>query len=117
MFQIEPIEEVITRRKVMVTLDEDEIAKVLVDPREFQKALRAQKTAWNGHRSVWSATGHANARRAAKKATRPKAAEKKMTGVKCPKCHKVFKKLGRHVASCTGNRDPLASALPSALEE
>lgn len=68
MLKIEPIEEVVTTRKLIVTIDEEEIAHILVDPRDFQKALRQQKRNWNGH-STWSETGHAT--RAARKTSPP----------------------------------------------
>jgi hypothetical protein len=116
MLQIEPIEEVITKRKLIVTIDEDEIAKILVDPRPFQKMLRKQKTAWSGTHRNWASDGHATRPQRARKAAEKKTV--KIRGVKCPKCHKVFKALGRHVASCTGGKNPLASVrVPSPLDE
>jgi|MudIll2142460700_1097286.scaffolds.fasta_scaffold00120_21 hypothetical protein len=117
MLHIEPIEEIVTTRKLVVTLDEDDIAKILVDPRAFQKALRQEKSKWNGVRQSWSDTGHATtgAKRSRKTAEKKSG---KVRGVKCPKCHKVFKALGRHAATCTGNKDLFASVrAPSPLDE
>lgn len=109
MLHIEPIEEVITKRKVVVEMDEDEIAKILVDARNFQKELRKQRSKWYGP-AAYMNNGQVRAKRAkaARKATHPKAVKKsgKVRGVKCPKCHRVFKALGRHASTCTGNNDP-----------
>jgi hypothetical protein len=117
MLHIEPIEEVITKRKLVIEIDEDEIANILTDARTFQKELRKQRAKWYGP-AGWKLNGHvpARAKRVAKNAAEKKSG--KVRGVKCPKCHKVFKALGRHSATCTGNKDPLASArVPSALDE
>src|SRR5512139_3714334 len=105
MLHIEPIEEVITKRKLIVEIDEDEIAKILVDARPFQKQLRQERAKWSGSRAV-------------RKAVHPKAVKKEgKPGVKCPKCHKVFKALGRHLSVCTGDKDPFGAAARSVPEE
>lgn len=117
MLHIEPVEEVVTKRKLVIEIDEDEIAKILVDPRGFQKELRKQKSKWYGP-AAYMNNGHVRAKKAkaARKATENKSG--KVSGVKCPKCHMIFKRLGRHASTCTGNKDPLSSArVPSPLDE
>ncbi len=116
MLDVKPIEEVVTKRSVVITLDEEEIAQVLVDPRGLQKALREQKHLWNGNGTVWSETGHASTRASTKaqpKRAGLKAAQKKMNekGQRCPKCKRIFKRLGRHVSTCTGKIDAFDSAM------
>ncbi len=104
MFTIEPKTETIVKHSVVVTLDEEEIASILVDPRAFQKHLRQIKRLWS-KRSAWSKTGQADQRpgRRAKKD-----AEKKSGGLEtCPKCGLTFKRLASHLRACQGP-DPLA---------
>ena len=110
MLQIEPIEKVITQRSLVVTMDEEEIAKILVDARPFQKALRQQKSAWY-HNGAWQARET--------KTIHPKDVVKKAgtRGVKCPKCGKSFKALGRHLSVCMGNKDLFGAAERSPLDE
>ncbi len=106
MLQIEPIEEVVKQRRVVVTIDEDDIAKILVDPRPFQKMLRKQKSAWNGGHSTWSATGHADGRSRTKRNGKKvaKSGPKAQGRLKCQwGCGKRFKQEGwkvRHEQEC-----------------
>ncbi len=103
MFIIEPKTETIVKHSVVVTLDEEEIASILVDPRAFQKNLRQIKKLWS-KRSAWSHTGHADQRHTRIK----KESEKKSGGLEtCPKCGLTFKRLASHLRACQGP-DPLA---------
>lgn len=115
MLHIEPIEEVITKRKLIVEIDEDEIAKILVDARPFQKQLRQERAKWSQSRAAFSLNGdHPHRKRAVRKTVEKKLGK---PGVKCPKCHKVFKALGRHLSVCTGDKDPFGAAARSVAEE
>lgn len=116
MLKIEPIEEVITKRKLIVEIDEDEIAKILVDARPFQKQLRQERAKWSSGHGAFSLNGHQpHRKRAVKKASEKKSG--RVRGVRCPKCYRVFKRLGRHVQTCTGQVDPLVAAGRSPLDE
>jgi hypothetical protein len=90
MYNIEPKQTTVIHRSVVITLDEDEIAQILVDPRKFQKELRSVKSMWSNSVSTWSATGQA-----------PKASEKKMGRGRTPKipcevCGKLVGAQGMH---------------------
>jgi hypothetical protein len=104
MLQIEPIEEVVTKRKVVVTIDENEMAKILVDARPFQKMLRKQKSAWRDDgRSTWSASGHADGNSRTKKQA-AQVAQKGKGRLQCQwGCGKRFQQAGwkaRHEEIC-----------------
>ena len=111
MWSIEPHREEIVKYSVTVTLDEDEITKILVNPKDFLAQLRSIRAQW--HRGAsWAATGHASLNgHKPRKVVAKNAAGKRLW--RCPKCHKFFRSPGRHLAACRGEKDPLArSALP-----
>lgn len=116
---IETTTETVTTRSLTLVLSEGEVNAILVDPRKFQKALRAQRNTWYDHSPKWSATGHSadhvtgNSRRPvatkdAEKKSRRTAAKPKSAAQKCPHCGESFKRLARHLPACP-NRDDLAT--------
>jgi hypothetical protein len=111
-FTSETVTETITKHVVVLSLNEDDIAQILVDPRPLQKHLREVKSAWHQGESAWSATGHADRRPRNGKAKRAgKTAEKKSRGLPrggrsgapaqiCPHCRDSFKRLAKHLPAC-----------------
>lgn len=66
MFSIEPKRETIVKFSLTITLDEEGINQFLVDPVWLQKQVRTFR-AQHYKRSAWSATGHADGRKATEK--------------------------------------------------
>jgi hypothetical protein len=102
--------ETLVTRSIALTLTEAEVNAILVDPRKFQKALRTARNAWYGTAAKWSATGHADGLpRQGKSKVKPakKTVEKKSraatTGAPqiCPHCRESFKRLAKHLPSCS----------------
>ncbi len=74
MWKIEPKRETIVKYSLHIELDLDEINKILVDPRDFQKQLRIMRNSFTPRRANYATDGHAhgdpqNEKRNAKKIT------------------------------------------------
>lgn len=107
MWSIEPHREVITKYSVTVTLDEDEITKLLVNPQPFLAQLRSIRAQWH-RRQIFLMNGHASTRKKVAQRAKKNEAGRLKRGWRCPKCHRIFKSPGRHLATCRGLKDPLA---------
>lgn len=112
MFTIEPKRETIVKYSVTVTLDEEEIARILVDAKPFQAQLRGIRSGWHA-RVRWTTIPKKNSARGGRPKG-PKHFKEPVAGrlTPCPKCGQKFKRLARHLVSCDG-RDPLSLPTPA----
>ncbi len=119
MLTIETKRETVVKYSLHIELDLDEINKILVDPRDFQKQLRTFRNSFSPKRSTWSTDGHAHGD-PPNKVRSKKTAPAKAGGefVECPKCHEMFKPRGLmiHLRSCTGESASPRSAASVDLE-
>lgn len=89
--------ETITRHSLTLTLNEDEINAILVDPRKFQKALRDARSAWSMNGNTWSLTGRAPRQKdESKKAGRKGQPHQPAGKVKCAICSELVGAQGLH---------------------
>ena len=107
MWQIEPKRETVVKYSVVVTLDLDEINKILVDPRDFQRELRTLRNSFAPRRATFANDGHAHGDPPNKKHSK-KNGSASVKSQRCPKCKRVFTRLAKHTPYCQGP-DPLAS--------